>query len=144
VPRADSSACQRAGEIRLADARRPGDQDLLVGADPAGRRELEQDAPIEPARGPEVGVLDRRGDAQLGRAEVALETPVLAIGGLPVDEQPEPVLEGQLGVRGALALLGEGAGHAGEVEGEELVERGTREHVVSSFSVPVTVHAVHS
>ena len=72
-----------------------------------------------------------------------LQGPVPALGRLPVDEQPETVLERQLGVGRTLALLGEGAGHAREVEREQLVEGGAGEHVVSSMTDAVTVEAGH-
>ena len=95
-----------------------------MGVDPARRGEIEEDAPVETAWRPEVDVLDRRRDAQLGRPEVALQSAVLAVGRLPVDEQAETVLEAEAAIGGRLlTLLGEGVGHAREVEGVELVER---------------------
>ena len=132
MARPDRRDRERAGEVRLADARGSDDQDLLAGRHPARRRELEQDAPVEPAWGSEVDILDRRRDPQLGRPQIPLEAPVLAVGRLPVGEQPEAVLERQLGVGGAVALLGEGSRHAAEVERDELVEGGAGEHGVRS------------
>ena len=84
---------QGAREIRLADPGRSDDEDLLVGGDPARRGQIEQDAAVEPPSRPEVDVLDRGRQAELGRPQVALEPTVLPFGHLPVDEQAEPVLE---------------------------------------------------
>jgi hypothetical protein len=71
---------------------------------------------------------------QLGRAEVALQTPVLSLGHLAVDEQPEPVLERERSICGRLlALLGKRVSHAGEIECVEPVESRVAEHREFSF-----------
>ena len=50
------------------------------------------------------------------------------VGPLAVDEQGEAVLEVELVDVGAVELLGEGAGHAEELHGLELVEGRVVEH----------------
>jgi len=64
----------------------------------------------------------------IGRFEVPLEAPVVAVLGLAVDQEPEALLEAERGIVGALQLLDERAGHPAEVEGVELVEGRRREH----------------
>jgi len=51
---------QRARQPRLADAARPGDQQVAVLGDPPSGGELLEQRLVEPARGAVVDVLDRR------------------------------------------------------------------------------------
>ena len=51
---------QRAGEPRLADAARPGDEQVAVLGDPAAGSELLKQGLVEPTRGSVIDVLDRR------------------------------------------------------------------------------------
>lgn len=95
---------------------------------PLGVSQCEDDRSVQPARTAEVEVLDRRVDAELGRPEVPLQAAVVAVLGLPVDEHPQALLEGEGLVVGAFELLREGAGHAREVERVELLEGRVGEH----------------
>ena len=60
--------------------------------------------------------------------QVAGQPAVLAVLHLPVDEQPQALLEAQGGVVGTLELVRERAGHAREGEGVQLVDRRCDEH----------------
>ena len=88
---------ERAGEPTLADAGRAFDDQVLRLLDPvpAGER-LEQGA-IEAACGAVVDVLDDGVVAQPGIAQPGLEPPVVAIGGLAVEQQAEPFGMGEVG-----------------------------------------------
>lgn len=57
-------------------------------------------------------VLDRRARPEPGRSEVALERPVVPVAELPVDEQPETLLEAEGAIRDLLALFDERSRHA--------------------------------
>ena len=63
---------------------------------------------------------------------VALEAAALALGELPVDEQPQALLEAQALVVGVLALLEQAPGHAGQAQGVEPVDGWVVEHGWSS------------
>ena len=67
-------------------------------------------------------------ERSLADLEVALDPAVVAVLGLAVDEQPQPLLEAERLVLGALQLLAEGARHAHQVEGVELVQGRGDEH----------------
>ena len=82
-----------------------------MSGDPLRAREAEHRGAVEAARLAEVEVLDAgAADAQLRRPEVALESAVVALGRLAVDEQAEAALEGQRLMAGGLQLLAERAG----------------------------------
>ena len=122
-----------AGEIRLANSGRPDDEDLLMGGHPAARGEIEQHAAVEPGW-PGSRCPRSRPRPELCRAEVALQSPVLPFGRLPVDEEAEAILEARRSIGGGLfALFGKGVGHPGEVERVELVDRRVGQHREFSF-----------
>ena len=105
-----------------------GDEDVAVGIDPVALGERQHGRAVEPSRRPQVEVLDDRIAAQPSGLQLAGEAAVLAVGGLAVDEQAEPLLEGEPGVGGGLELLGEGTGHAAQAQGLELLDRRVDEH----------------
>jgi hypothetical protein len=71
--------------------------------------------------------------AQPGAAQAAAHAPVVAVGRLAFDEQPEALLERQRFDLGAVELLGQRHGHAGELQGLELIQGGMVQHWVFSF-----------
>ena len=127
-PARDGGLGQSAGEERLPAAGGSDDEDVLVAVHPLGAGQAEHLRTVETARVAEVDVLDAGRGAQLGDLEVALDASVVAVLGLAVDEQPQPLLEAERLILGALQLLAEGAGHAHQVEGVELVQGRGDEH----------------
>ena len=92
---------QRAGQPRLADAARAGDQQAAVLGDPAAGGQLLEQRLVEPARRAVVDVLDRGlAVTQPSGAQSGLEAPGAAIGGLAVEQQRQP-----FGVREIAGLL---------------------------------------
>ena len=77
-----------------------------------------------------------------GELRAADEPLVLALDGLAIDEQAEPLLEGQRGDIGLQALLFERLRHAGEAEGQQAVVSWMREHVSCPFVCPLGVSPV--
>src|SRR5215472_4213243 len=84
------------------------------GPDPAGLGQAEDGGAIEAAGSAAADLLSGRALAQLGGVEPGLQAPVLAPGGLAVDEQAQPLLEAQLGVLDLLHLLAQAVGHGGQ------------------------------
>ncbi len=85
---------ERARDVRLADARRAGDDHVLVLVHPATGCELAHDGLVELAFGRVVDVLDARlAEPQLGLLEQASEPLILASEVLGVYEQAEPLVE---------------------------------------------------
>ena len=124
---------QRARQPGLADAARPRDEQIAMLGDPAAGGELLEEGFVEPPWRAVVDVLDRRlAVTQLGAAQPALEPPGVAGGRLAVEQQRQPF--GVIEVLGAVLglQLGERVGHAVELQGSELVDRGMRQHCVSS------------
>lgn len=81
----------------------------------------------------EVDVLDAGREPQLGTLGVALQAPVGPVPCLAVDQQPQPLLEGERLVLGALQLLGQGAGHPGKPKAWRWSRVGLMSMTVSSF-----------
>src|SRR5215217_3169426 len=119
---------ESAGEPALADAGGPFDDQVLRLLDPSSASEgLEQHA-VEAAGGTVVDVLDRRLVAQSGVAQRSEEPAVVAIGGLAVEEQRQPLGMGELSGARVGFQLREGPGHALEPELLELVEGRVHQH----------------
>src|SRR5450830_1873367 len=93
--------------------------------------------PVEPPGAAQVEILDDRVAAETGGLEVACKPAVVAVLHLPVDEQAEALLEAEGGVVGTLELVDERAGHAGQGEGVQLVDRRCDEHARISSSLVV-------
>jgi hypothetical protein len=93
-----------------------------------GIRERQHRGPVEPPGRAQVDVLEDRVAAEPRGLEVPGEPPVLAVLHLPVDQQPEPLLERERCVVGMTLLVGERPRHAAEGQGVEPVDRGRDEH----------------
>ena len=117
-------ACQ----VGLTDAGWSGNEAVLAVADPLAGGEGEQDGAVQASGLPEVDVLHDGGLAQVGHLEADAESAVVAMCGLSVDEQAQPLLEGEVGAVGQLHLLLQSGEHAEEIELLQLVESGMREH----------------
>ena len=87
-----------------------------------GDQGLEQGT-VEAAGGTVVDVLDRRLVAQPGKAQPGPQTTFVALGGLAVEQQGEPLGMRQLGALRVRLQFGEGTRHAGEPELVQLVDR---------------------
>jgi hypothetical protein len=86
---------QRAGQVGLAHAGRPGDRDVFMAADPFTAQQAPQQRLVQSAR---MAVIDVLGDGrllELGPAQPAGGEPVLAFGALPVEQEAEALLAGQ-------------------------------------------------
>ena len=97
VQRAVSVAAGAVGEgaryPAFAHAGWPADQDVEMLADPASVGEREDQLPVEPARVPDVDVLDAGVVLEPGSSQPVGELSRVALGEFAVDEQPEPFLE---------------------------------------------------
>ena len=71
-----------------------------------------------------VDILDGGALAQLGMAQPGGELPVGALGSLALEQQGEPLGVAEAGGALVVLQLGEGAGHAGEAELDELIDGG--------------------
>ena len=111
---------ERAGDPAFSEAGRAGDEQVFVAADPASIDQVPHDRAVDPARGAQIEILDAGSLAEGGELEPGSQAPGIALGGFPVDQQAEPVLEAQ-GFEGGVgtALFVQGLGHAGEAEGDE-------------------------
>ena len=84
-----------AGEVGLAEPGRADDDDVVVALDKACLGEAEELRTVEASPVAEVDVLDDGVGAKLGLFQVALESAVVPLGELSVDEQAEALLEGE-------------------------------------------------
>ena len=82
-------------------------------ADPASVGEREDQLPVEPARVPEVDVLDAGVVLEPGSSQPVGELSRVALGEFAVDEQPEPFLEREGVYLGGGELFRQGPGHPG-------------------------------
>ena len=135
---------ERTGKPTFADAGRADDQQVLVPCDPVAGGELGEQCLVETARRLHVDVLDDGRLAQAGELQSADEPLVLALDGLAVDHEREPLLEAERGNVGLLALLLQRLGHAGEPERDQAVMCGMREHRLSfRFLSPAGLLRLH-
>ena len=132
---------ERACNPTFADAGRADDEQVLVACDPVAGDELLEQRPVEAARRFVVDILDDGGLAQAGEPQAAIEPLVLALGRLAVDQQGEPLLEGERGDIGLSSLFVERLGHAGEPERDEAVVGGMGQHRFLLSSVVVATAA---
>ena len=117
---------ERAGDPCLADAGRPGDQEIEAFPDPLPCGELGHEGALEASWCLLVDVLEIGPDARLGVAQPGLIAFGLAIGGLGLEEQSEALLEAQLAGGRVVALGLEGPRHGGR---PGLVEGWVCQHV---------------
>ena len=120
---------ERAGEPALAGAGFPGDQEVVSPPDPIAGRELGEQRFVETARRLGVEILDGGVLPEVGKLEPRDEPPAFALDGLAIDEEAEPLLEGERSNSGLLPLLLERFGHADETEGDQPVVCGMWKHV---------------
>ena len=85
----------------------PGDQQIVMVANPRAGAEAQDHLAIEPARRGEIDILERGRIAQLGVPQALRESPVLARGPFGVDQQAEAVLKPQLGVLARARVAGQ-------------------------------------
>ena len=120
-----------AGEPRFADPGGTFDDEIVRGVDPiAGDQPLEQGS-IEITRRAPVDILDGGALTELGMTQPGGELAVGALGGLAVEQQGEPLGVAEAGGALVALQLGEGAGHAGEAELDELIDGGMCEQDLS-------------
>ena len=90
--------------------------------DPLAVGELLKQGAVETARSAVIDVFDNGMLAQPGKAQACPQSPVIALGCLPIEQQAEPFGVRQLGALRICLQFGEGAGHAGEPDLVELVD----------------------
>ena len=126
---------ERAREEALADAARPGDDQVVAFGDPRASAQCQDLLSVEPTRMGRVDGLEGGGMAQLGGAEPAVELALLAGRPLGVHEEAEALLEAEgSGLVGPELVLA-GVGHGAELHGIELVEGLFDQHGSSSWVV---------
>ncbi len=126
-----SLMAKRASDPAFADAGRPGDQKPFGALDPAAGDELLEQRAVDAARGSQVDVFDDGVLAQSRKLQARAKTLRVALGGLAIDHQAEPLLEGESGDIGGSPLLLEGLGHAGKAKGDQAFVGGMGKHCVS-------------
>ena len=92
-------------EARLADAGRPGDQQMMVITAPATSAEAQDHLAGEAERRTEIDIFERRRIAQLRVAQALGQFPGFTSGPFGVDEQAEAVVKTQRGVLTRAALV---------------------------------------
>ena len=118
-----------AGEPGLTQSAFAGDQKIAFLGNPAASRELLEESFVELPLRAVVDVLDRGlAVAQARRAQPDLRAFGRAIGDLAVEQECEPFGVGEIPGGILLLELGEGVGHAVELQRSELVEGGMGEH----------------
>jgi hypothetical protein len=86
-----------------------------------------------------LDVFDARfGQSQVSLSETILEPAIVAGDVLDLDEQPEALVEAEVGDAGIRALLLPGRGHRAKTHGVEFVQGGFSHHVGRSFSLGVS------
>jgi hypothetical protein len=95
VHRIAIAACllgERAGQPRLADSARSGDQQIAVLGNPSGGRELPEQRLVEPPRRSVIDILDGGlAVAQAGGAQAHVEAPCVAVGDFAIEQQRQPL-----------------------------------------------------
>ena len=122
---------ERAGNPTLADAGGADDKQVLVPFDPLAGDELLEQRLVEPAWRLHVDILDDSILPEACEAQTADQPFVVALGGLAVDEQSKPLLEGQGRDVGLSLLFVERLRHAGEPERDEAPVGGMCQHHLS-------------
>src|SRR6185437_3672895 len=89
---------QRTSEPGLAEAGSAGDEDVVSGANPVGAGETRELARIETAGAARVEILDAGfGILELGLFEQTFQASGVAPGEFAIDQQAEPIFEGEAG-----------------------------------------------
>src|SRR5262249_55022378 len=130
---------QGTADVALAAAGGAGQEQVLVGAHPAGLGQAQDHRAVETAGRAEVDVLHDRLVAEGGGLVPGGHPATLTPAQLTVDEQAKPVLEGEVVILGGLfELLAEAGGHGLETEAVEFVERLLDEHDQASWALSVS------
>ena len=120
---------ERAGEPGLAAAGGAGDQAVLRLADPVAGAQRGELAALEPSPGAVVDILQAgAADLDTGGLEQALDALAVAQQQLAVDQLGQALVEGERLDGGMGVLFFEGARHALQAQGAQLVEGGVGEH----------------
>jgi hypothetical protein len=93
-----------------------------VISNPLARAKAKDQGPIQATGAAEVEVFDGCGQTEPGDLEQPSEAPILPEGDLPLQEEGESVLEGEVFQVGALHLLFECLGHPGQAQLVEAFE----------------------
>ena len=123
---------ERAGEPTLAQAARPGQEQIAALGDPVASGELEEERAVEPARDLIVDVLDAGWMAQARDPGAGFELLLSAQRQLVFEQQTEPFGMIEAARFGFVFEFLEPFGQAVKTEGVQLVERGMSEHGISS------------
>src|SRR5215471_5494261 len=126
---------KRTGEPALAGAGLASDQEILSTHDPFAAGELGKQRLIEAARGLRVQILDNGALSQIGILETQYEPLALALDRFAIDEQAQPLLEGEALDIALASLFLECFRHAGEPKREQPIVGGMSEHFSSSSLV---------
>ncbi len=98
----------------FANAGRAAEDQVLVGIDPASACQLLEQGAIEATDSAVVDILDGGLVAQLGITQASVQAPVVAMAGLALEEQGQPLGMAQAGIVRVGNDLAECAGHAGQ------------------------------
>jgi hypothetical protein len=131
---AAGSVAESAGEPALADAARPGDQEIVTRPDPVAGGELEKKGPVETAHGAVVDVFDTGGMAQLGGAGSGFEALLLAQRFFLFEEQRQPFGVFETARFGLAGEVLEALGHAVKAEAMQQIEGWMGQHAGCSFN----------
>ena len=125
---------QRACEPTFTEPGLADDDQVLVLGDPVASDQLGEQRLVEAARRLHVDIFDDGVLPEPGELQATDEPFVLALDGLAIDEQTEPLLEREGGDIGVAPLLFESFRHSCEAERDEPLFSGMREHC-TSFSL---------
>ena len=119
---------ERTGQIRLADAGRAGNQDVVMLDNPASDGELPDHGAIQAASRGVVEIFETRvRNAQLRLLQSPRQRAIVAKELLGVDEHAEALVEGEGRHRRILVLRDVGVGHGAQAQRAESVA-GHRHH----------------
>src|SRR5258706_12455077 len=120
---------ERAGEPGFSRTGFSGDQEVLSAPDPVAGRELGEQCLVETARRLGVEILDGRILPEAGKLEPRDEPLALALDGLAIEEEAEPLLERERSNGGPLAVLLHRLSHSDGSRASEPVVCGMWKHV---------------
>ena len=140
---------ERTGDEGLAAAGGTVEQEILGLTNPVAAGEAGQLAAIQAAAGAVVDVLDAGALLELGELQEARQTTIVAVDDLAVEQQCEALVEGEAHGGALGELLGQGGGHAVELEPVQCIEGRLDEHgsvspvvVERKYSAPRTLPCV--
>src|SRR5208283_1743911 len=119
---------QCAGEEGLAAAGGAMNEQILGLANPVAAGEAGQLTALKATTGAVVDVLDAGALLELCELQQARQAAIVAVDDLAVEEQRQPIFEGEAGGRALGQLLGKRGSHAIEFEPIQCIEGGLDEH----------------